>query len=159
MYSQYIAIDREAIWAALFAYLKTKLSASFVTIGRKHVPPPQLTIPEQPALFQVAARELHIPTHPPGAPTKLVLRGFLVVYCYVDAAQEDTGSETLLGETLLNNLLLAIDQALLPDDFATGKFTIGGLVTHCWIEGDSDMDPGIFGNQAAALLPLNILVP
>jgi hypothetical protein len=215
MYSQYEAINREAIWAALFAYLKSKLTAApwapdtaytlgqlvtddrghlqkvtaagtsgatapawggsttddltplawqdmgpgFVTIGRKHVPPPDLTVPDQPALFQVAGREVHIPTKPPGAPTKLVLRGFLVVYCYVDAPQENFGSETLLGETLLNSLLYAIDLALLPDDFNSGKFTIGGQVTHCWIDGDTDLDPGIFGSQAAALLPLNILVP
>jgi hypothetical protein len=158
MSSQYIAINREAIWAALFAYLKTKLSADFVTIGRKHVAPPQLTIPEQPALFQVAGREVHTPTKPPGAPTKLVLRGFLVVYLFVDAPVEDAGDETLLGETQLNNLLYAIDQAFLPDN-VNGKFTIGGLATHCWIEGDTDLDPGIFGPQAAALLPLNILVP
>lgn len=217
MFAAYQPVNREAIWAALFVYLKSKLTASpwapstaytlgqfvtdanghlqkvttagtsgttaptwndaggatndltplvwqdkgpgFVTIGRKHTPPPDLTIPDQPALFQVAARELHIPTKPPGAPTKLVLRGFLVVYCYVPAPQEDIGAETMLGETLLNGLLLAIDSALTPDDPTTGKFTLGGLVTHCWIEGDSDMDPGIFGNQCAALLPLNILVP
>lgn len=157
MYAPYEAIDREAIWAALFAYLKTKLAASFVTIGRKHVPPPTLTIPDQPALFQVAAREGHKPK-PPGTPTQLTLRGYLIVYCYVDSPQEDIGSETQLGETLLNNLLLAIDQALLPDN-VNGKFTIGGLATHCWVDGDTDMDPGIFGDQAAAILPLNILVP
>jgi hypothetical protein len=164
IFGAYEAIDREAIWAALFDWFKSQLTApaanpGFVTIGRRHVPPPDLTIPDQPALFQISGREVHIPQKPPGAPSKLLLKGFLVVYAFIDAPQEDIGAETVLGETILNGLLYKIDQALLPDNPTTGKFTIGGLVEHCWIEGDTDLDPGIFGPQAAALLPLNILVP
>jgi hypothetical protein len=153
---QYQAIDREAIWAALFAWFQSQLGTSFKTIGRKHVAPPELTIPDQPALFQIAAREGHI-QKVPGAPAKIVLHGFLIVYAFGPVVQEDVGAETELGETLLNNLLRSIDAALVPDDPMTGKFTLGGLVEHCWIEGDTDLDPGIFGPQAAAILPLNIL--
>ena len=127
-------------------------------MGRRHTPPPQLKIPDQPALFQVCAKETQIPQKPPGAPPKLVLHGFLIVYAYVPAPVEDIGAEELVPETVMNGLLAAIDNALLPDDLETGKFTIGGLVTHCWIEGDTSVDPGIFGNQAAALVPLHILV-
>ena len=217
--SAYQPVDREAIWAGLFAWLSSQLTAApwgpgqvviaghvcidpsghrqkalgpgttslalpswndaggqsadgsglgafhwldqgqgFITVGRKHVPPPELTIPDQPALFQVAGKEVHIPQKVPGAPAKLLLRGFLIVYAFGPTVQENIGSETVLGETQINQLLKAIDAALMPDDCTTGKFTIGGLVTHCWIEGDTDVDPGIFGPQAAAILPLNILV-
>jgi hypothetical protein len=159
MFSQYAAVDREAIWAALFAWFQAQLGAQFTTMGRKHVQPPQLTEAEQPAFFQVAGKELHIPDKPPGAPTRLVLRGILILYVFDDGPLEQAGSERLLAETTLNNLLKAIDAALTPDNLVTGKFTLGGLVTHCWIEGESELDPGIFGPQAAAILPIHILVP
>lgn len=158
MFGQYQAVDREAIWAALFAWFKLQLGSQFVSLGRKHVMPPKLKIPDQPAFFQIAGKEIHLPQKLPGAPSKLVLRGYLIVYAYNDAPSEDIGAEQLLGETVLNGLLKAIDAALVPDDPMTGKFTLGGLVTHCWIEGDSDLDPGIFDNQCAAILPINILV-
>ena len=164
--AQYAAIDREAIWAALFAWLKSKLLATasppgpFVAMSRKHTPPPGLVKADQPALFQVAVKEIHLPKSSTfsGMPVKLQLKGFLVLYAYDDSPDEDIGSETVLSETTMNNLLFAIDGMFIPDDLGTGKFTIGGLVTHCWIEGDSDFDPGIFGPQCAAILPLNILI-
>jgi hypothetical protein len=56
-------------------------------------------------------------------------------------------------------LLLAVDQALEPDNFALGTFTLGGLVTHCWLEGTTIVDPGIFSNQGKAMVPIHILVP
>lgn len=156
--AQYQPIDREAIWAALFAWLQAQLGASFTSMGRKHVPPPDLTIADQPALFQVAAKETRQPQKIAGTPGKLVLHGFLILYCFGPVVNEDIGQEALLGETLLNTLLAAVDAALVPDDLGTGKFTLGGLVTHCWIEGEAELDPGIFGPQAAAILPLHILV-
>jgi hypothetical protein len=159
MFSQYAAVDREAIWAALFAWLKTKLAADYASMGRKHIAPPQLTIAEQPALFQVAGKETHIPNQYPGQPTKLILHGFLILYVLDKSPDEVIGAEQLLAETTMNVLLKNIDAALVPDDLVKGKFTIGGLVEHCWIEGDSDLDPGIFGPQAAAILPIHILVP
>jgi hypothetical protein len=156
--AQYSAVNREAIWAALFTWLQSQLGDQFQSMGRKHVAPPELTIADQPALFQVAGKEIHIPQKPPGLPSRLMLRGWLIVYVFDNSPDEDIGQEQLLAETTLNNLLQAIDAALVPDNLATGKFTIGGLATHCWLEGDSDLDPGIFGPQAAAILPLNILV-
>lgn len=154
----YQPIDREAIWAALFAWFKAQLGNQFRTMGRKHVMPPGLVTADQPAFFQVAAKERHIPDKVPGAPAKLLLRGLLILYAFDDSPDENIGAETVLAETTINNLLEAIDGALVPDDFGTGKFTIGGLVTHCWIEGETDIDPGIFGPQCAAILPLFILV-
>jgi hypothetical protein len=156
--AQFAALDREAIWAALFAWFQLQLGDQFISMGRKHTQPPKLKIPDQPAFFQVALKEIQIPQKPPGAPPKIVLKGFLILYAYNASPTEDIGAEELLGETVINNLLKAIDTALQPDDLRTGKFTIGGLVTHCWIEGNTDLDPGIFGNQCVALLPLNILI-
>jgi hypothetical protein len=165
MPSPYAAINREAIWAALFVWLQSKLASSFVSMGRKHVAPPDLTIPDQPALFQVAGKEVHYPKDITfsGFPVRLELRGWLIVYLFDKSPDEDIGAETILAETTLNGLLMSIDAAFVPDVVPTvpggqGKFTLGGLVTHCWIEGDTDLDPGIFGPQAAAILPIHILV-
>jgi hypothetical protein len=158
--AQYAAVDREAIWAGLFAWFQSQLASSFTSMGRKHVAPPDLTIADQPAFFQVAGKEIHVPQEGKfsGMPSKLMLRGWLILYLFDGSPDEDIGTEQLLPETTLNGFLQAIDTALIPDDMTTGKFTIGGLVTHCWIGGDSDLDPGIFGPQAAAILPINILV-
>jgi hypothetical protein len=173
--AQYKPVNREAIFAGLFAWLQSQLAADapaltatcealgitaygFASMGRKHVAPPDLSVADQPALFQVAAKEVHIPQKVPGAGSKLVLRGFLIGYVFDDSPDEDIGQESVLAESTVNNLLTLIDAAFSPDNMTTGKFTIGGLVTHCWIEGDTDLDPGIFGPQCAFILPLNILV-
>jgi hypothetical protein len=156
----YSGVDREACWAALFAVLQGGLAdAGIVTLGRQHVMPPSLTPEQQPALFVVQARESRIPT-PAGLPVKLCLDGFLILYLQVPAAMDEAiGQETVLASTQMNVLLKAIDDALQPDNITTGKLTLGGLVTHCWLEGDVEMDPGIFSSQGAAILPIKMLVP
>ena len=158
MATQYAAVDREAIWAALFAWFQNQLGTQFVTMGRKHIPPPDLVQTAQPAFFLVGVKESHKP-RPRGLPTQLILHGFIILYAPAPVADETPGQETVLGATTLNQLFLAVDTALQPDDLVQNVFTIGGLVSHCWIEGETDLDPGIFGPQAAAILPIHILVP
>jgi hypothetical protein len=219
MITQYQAIDREAIWAALFAYLRARLTApawaadtayalgdictdpnghlqkaivagtsgatlpafsatggtvtdgssapplewqdagaGFVSMGRKHKAPPDLVAAEQPAMFLVQVKETHAPK-PRGVPTRLTLHGFVILYLQAPVADEEIGQETVLAATQLNELFQALDSAFEPDDLVNGVFTLNGLFSHCWIEGDTDQDPGIFGSQAAAILPIHILVP
>jgi hypothetical protein len=163
MQTQYFPVDREAIWVALFNHLTQQLSVSsspagpFITIGRRHVTPPELEPAQQPALFVIQVKETHEP-RPRGVPTRLILHGFLVVYVFQPALNETPGQETHLAATDLNNFLMALDQAFEPDN-PQGYFTLGGMVSHCWIESDTDQDPGIFGQQAVALVPIHILVP
>ncbi|HVJ09267.1 MAG TPA: hypothetical protein VM554_12875 [Acidisarcina sp.] len=155
----YQSVDREALWAALFAWFQSKLPAGmFVSIGRKHKPPPDLGIAEQPALFLIQTKEQHLPK-PRGVPTRLMLEGYIILYCQAPVVDEDVGQETTLAATQLNAMLKAIDDALQPDNLVDGVFTLGGRFSHCWIEGETSLDPGIFGAQAAAILPLKILVP
>jgi hypothetical protein len=159
----YDAIDREACWAALLALLEAKLitepvSPQLITLSRRHKMPPQLALEEQPALFVVQTRESRKPT-PPGMPVQLTLHGFLILYAPMPAVMDEAaGQETALGATVMNDLLQAIDNALRPDG-VDGKLTLGGLVTHCWLEGDVDMDTGITSQQGAAILPVAMLVP
>jgi hypothetical protein len=157
--SQYQSVDREAVWAALFAWFQSEMPAGmFASMGRKHKLPPDLGTAEQPAFFLVQVKEQHKPK-PRGVPTQLVLHGYIILYFQAPGVDEDIGQETVLAATQMNQMLLAIDNALQPDNLIAGVFTLGGLVSHCWIDGDTDMDPGIFGSQAAAILPIHILVP
>jgi len=155
---QYAAVDREAIWAALFAWFQGQVGSLFVSMGRRHIAPPDLVTAAQPAFFLIGVKESHKP-RPRGLPTQLILHGFIILYAPAPVADEQIGAETVLAATTLNTLFNAIDAALTPDDPIQGVFTLGGLVSHCWIEGDTDLDPGIFGSQAAAILPVHILVP
>jgi hypothetical protein len=154
----YSTPDHEPIWVALLALLRTIPNALFVTTSRQHVQPPALSAEQQPALFVIDARETR--SQKSGFPAKTMLSGFLVVYFQAPPPLiDDVGAETVVGGTLLNALLLAIDTAMRPDNILTGKLTLGGLVEHCWIEGELDKDTGIYTPQGAALLPLKILVP
>lgn len=59
----------------------------------------------------------------------------------------------------LNNILDALETALAPDNVLDNRMTLGGLVYHCWIEGESLYDPGDIGDIAKAMVPIHILIP
>jgi hypothetical protein len=150
-----MSIDREAIYVALFALILSKLGSTFVTISRRHIMPPDLSPAQQPALFICMDKESSAP-QPRGTGGKLSLSVSLFIYCYQPATNEAPGTETFLASSQLNGLLKAIDDALAtPSNIQT----LGGLVSHCWTAGDTLIDQGILGQQAVAIVPLNILVP
>lgn len=148
--------DRDPIYVALYARVKNKLESllpGFVkTVGRKHMMPPTLTPDKQPAVFVVQGPE-HKEPHPRGTSGKLMLHAFILAYCYETTPAQD-------GTTQLNTLIKSIEQAIEADDADSGGIqTLGGLVYQCWIEGDIDVDPGVFGQQAVAMIPVKMLVP
>ena len=156
--SQYDPIDTEPIWKALFTRAQA-LKPLFKTVGRQHVRPPDLPASMQPALFLVQARETYAQHPVVGAPLKLTLSGFLIVYFQAPMPMKaGIGAEAKVGSTELNALLLAVRGMFKPDS-PSGRMTLGGLANHCWLEGDADMDPGIYSQQGAAILPVKILVP
>lgn len=138
-------INREAIYAALFAKLAT--AASFVTTSRRLKHWNDVPIEQQPALFQAQRNEVAVTTH--GQPTKWTLN--LDVYVYVRTDGEQTPAP------LLNPLLDAIEAALAPNAVET-VLSLGGLVHHCRIEGAIETDEGTLGDQAVAIIPVTILV-
>lgn len=149
-----MTLDREAIDEALFELLQTKLEEQFEVIGRKHVMPPTLTTAQQPALFCVSLGEQKI-AGPRGLPGKLVLSWSLFVYVYDTAGEQPIGEETDLLITKLNDLKTQIEDAL---NAGPGQAqTLGGLVSHCWIEGETFQDPGIFDKQGWAVIPVKAL--
>ena len=58
----------------------------------------------------------------------------------------------------LNTLLDQIDAALAPDPYQN-TLTLGGLVSHCWIDGTVDKQAGDIGGIGIARIPIKILVP
>lgn len=147
--------SREAIAVALLALFKAA-PGGFVTIGRRHIMPPQLSGMQQPALFLAGTME-DSKQMSRGVPGRTVVEFALFVYCQGSGVQEPAGEETAVTETVLNALLANIDAALAPD--INGNQTLGGLVSHCWIEGQTFKDPGLLSDQAMAIVPVRMLVP
>mgnify|MGYP000382041799 CR=1 FL=1 len=139
-------VNRETVYNALFDRLKTIEGLRTSSRTLKHwtdVPAAQ-----QPALF-VSHKSESTDPRPNGAPPKKTL--MLDVYVYVKT-QNQTPS------TALNRLLQAVDEALKPDTPPQmGLCTLGGLVAHCWIEGTTETDEGVLGDQAVAIIPIHIL--
>lgn len=142
---------REAIFAALFAKLIG--SAGFVTTGRtlKHVA--DVDAVSQPALFMLQGHQLAEENERgmTATPTKWKLRADAFIYAH----SQNPGANGNAA-TLLNTLLDAIEVALTPEP-ATGKQTLGGLVSHCSIAGDVITDEGLLGDQTVAIVPIEIV--
>lgn len=65
------------------------------------------------------------------------------------------------GGTVFYPLIQSIESALIADDLSQGTLMLGGLVTHCWLEGDGfvitgETDPD---GQGMATLPVRIMIP
>jgi hypothetical protein len=79
----------------------------------------------------------------------------LSVELYLYAA---SGDPHIAPSSLLNPLLDAVETALAPDPGSDTQ-TLGGLAEHCWIGGRIETDEGALGDQAVAILPVEILLP
>jgi hypothetical protein len=145
-------IDREGIYNALLA--KLGAAGRFVTISRKPIPPDQLTPEMQPALFVEEIAETAEP-RPRGLPVKWMLEVDLGIYYYHESQPEILGEHRCSPSTDLNQLLNAVEQALAAD--ANGVQTLGGMVDHCWIEGEIIKSPAYLQAQGAAIVPVKIL--
>lgn len=146
-------IDRETIYNALLALLRT--SGVFVTLSRKPLLPDQLAPDLQPALLMEEIGERAEP-RPRGLPTKWTLHVDLAIYYYCESEPEIPGQYDPSPSTQLNQLIAAVEAALAPDP-ATGLQTLGGTVSHCWIEGEVVKSPAYLQAQGAAIVPVKIL--
>jgi hypothetical protein len=50
-----------------------------------------------------------------------------------------------------------VDAALKPGPAAGGRQTLGGLVSHCYIDGKIMKDPGDIDGDGVAVIPVKIL--
>jgi hypothetical protein len=137
--------DYEAVMAALLSRISSAVP-SFVTVGRrvKH----WTQVPDQPALF--LRRVGMLDNHNGSMPT-MTMECELWIYCNAGENPD------VIPDAILTGLEREVRAALAPDD--QNRFTIGGLVYWCRIEGKSDISPGDQGPQAIARIPIRITLP
>ena len=141
-------ISREPIYAALFALVSS--AAGFVTIDRRLRHWSDVTPAEQPALFQCQVKEAAA-NRTLAAPTVWTLSVELYLYAH-------SSDPYRAPATILNPLLDAVMQALAPDP-VTGFQDLGlpAMVRHAFIAGRIETDEGVLGDQAIAIIPVEIL--
>ncbi len=140
-------MSREQIYAAVFSLASN--AANFVTKSRNLVSIDAVNSADLPALFQEQVLE-RIEQGARGVPPRKILEIKLHVY----VGNFDAGVSV---STQLNGLLDALELALAADS-ATGVQTLGGLVSHCWVEGKLEIFEGNAGEKARAVVPVRVLV-
>lgn len=97
-----------------------------------------------------------------GTPTIVTLLRSVVIYATLPGGGTPQGPDgTTPGGSILHPLIELVMQALAPDDSSRGTNTLGGLVSHCWIKGDSllmtgEIDPT--QGQGMITIPLEIMM-
>jgi hypothetical protein len=141
-------IEREAIYAALWTLAAG--AAEFATASRRLRHWADVSPAEQPALF-MAEKGGHAAVKRPGAPVVWTLFADFFVYAH-------SSDPYAAPATILNPLLDALEAALAPSP-ATGLQQLGlaQMVQHAWIAGRVETDEGVLGDQAVAIVPVEIL--
>lgn len=140
-------MKRETIYKALFARLEAIDGIQTCSRILQHWD--DVSPNMQPAIYM--AQDTQLAEQVTGFPTKYLLGAKVWIY-----AHRDTGE--VVPSAQVNNILDALDEALKPAPSPTNKQTLGGLVEHCWISGAIETDEGTLGNQAVAIVPIQMLV-
>ena len=134
--------------------LQTRLTSaySFGAVGRRNVSPETIASPGSPALMLIKHHETY-ERQSPSLPPRRTLTVLACVYI-------DTGTDpNAIPDAVLNPIQDAIDTALLPDDFTTGRCTLGGLVFSAYIKGEVIAAPGDKTGKGLAVIPIDIVFP
>jgi len=142
-------MNRESIITALFTFVSS--ATSFSTVSRRLQLWSSVAPSDKPALFLCERADMYVRASE-AVPESVTLN--LDIYIYTDAGKD----QSVVPATTLNNLLDAVDAALAPDPLS-GLQTLGGLVSHCWIEGKVMKDAGDLDGDGVAVIPVKILVP
>ncbi len=141
--------SREAIYTALFNRLSA--AAAFKTKSRRVKLWSDVNAADKPALF-LAQRGESYKQGNEATPQRVTLKADVIIYTNVGK------DPNVIPSTSLNDLVDAVDAAL-AGDVVTGRQTLGGLVSHCWIEGDILLEPGDLDGDGLAVIPVRILIP
>jgi hypothetical protein len=140
--------SRETIIQALFSLALT--AATFNTSGRRLLL--WSKVASFPALFVQSTGTQYPPRDVRGLPPKRTITAELWVY--TDAGKDPNANP----EQALNDIIDAVEAALLPGVNSNAQ-TLGGIVSHAWIEGEIEQFPGVLDGIAKAIIPVKILVP
>lgn len=145
--------SRRVIYAALFRRLEQ--IPGVVTVARKLRPFNKVGASEQPAVFLTRRHETLSPAAGTAKQLPALRRYECDVHVYVHAASCASGAV----DDAMSDLLDALEAALAPDDHQGrgGACTLGGLVSHCRVQGTIETDEGLLGDQAVAIVPIEIV--
>ncbi len=139
--------NREQIMQALFALVSG--SAPFIKASRRLKLWTDVPESEKPAIFQYERDDVYSN----GKQYLPIVEMNVELYVYT-APGMDSGVTPI---SILNPLLDAIDASLKPSPAAGGRQTLGGLVSHCYIDGKVMKDPGDIDGDGIAIIPIKIL--
>jgi hypothetical protein len=140
-----MSIGRKAIYRAHFDLASA--AWAFVTTSTKLKHWNDVKAVDQPSLFQRQVSETI--TRETRKPPRTLIRIELYVYVHTD---DHCGPADLL-----NDVIDALCDAL-ADPFPGQPQTLGGLVEYARIEGTIETSEGTLGEQAVAIVPIEILV-
>lgn len=141
---------REAVFQALFAKLQNL--AGIQSASRRFTMPSQIAIGDQPALMLWQQAE-DTSYNAARAPNRVWEAWIIVAFTNTDP--------TIPGATIINPILDAIQNALLPDNPSTNTLTLGGIVVYCRIEGAIHVQTGDADTAGlgGAVIPIKIRLP
>lgn len=126
---------REQIYAAFFAQALPVAQTFFGQASARRIQSlAEMGAVQQPTLFQLEVGEDIRPKK--GLPA---LRFLDVLYIiYLTGYSDSMSQNTILPSTQVNNALDALQANLAPDP-GTGLQTLGGVVSHAWVEGRTEI--------------------
>ncbi len=151
------AVTREQIFLALFnlvttVQVGTPPAVPWKTKSRKLKLWNEVPVELRPAIFMAERTQQYYGAERP-VPPKRTYNVMLFIYTNAKNATDANS-----GSAILNPLLDAIDDALKPSPM-TMRNDLGGLVNHCYIDGDVFVDPGDIDGDGLAIIPIKIVVP
>jgi hypothetical protein len=141
-------IIREVVYAALWTLGST--AGTFASANRRLRHWTDVAPIEQPALF-MSEKGGHAVVQALGAPIAWTLYADFFIYVH-------SSDPYAAPATILNPLVDALERALAPSP-ATGVQNLGlpMMVQHAYISGKIETDEGVLGDQAIAIVPVEVL--
>jgi hypothetical protein len=142
--------SREEIFEALFNLISAP--AIFQTSARRLLH--WTKVPAQPAIFLRPYKEDVVPSPTPqafGLNPNYEMTAEAWIYC-------QNGDPNCPSGTQITDLLDLLDATMAANVTPQGRLTLGGLVMHCWREGETIVASGEPNTQSVAIVPINILV-
>lgn len=107
-----------------------------------------------PAMFIMSPTEQYSRELGEGVPSRVVIEATIFIYL---AGGKDI-SASAVPMNALNDIMDKVDDVLKPNPL-TAKQTLGGIVSHCWIEGEVIKEPGDLDGEGIIAIPIKMLVP
>lgn len=145
-------VTREMVMEALLDLLKENLPG-FKTFSRRFITYDRISMSAQcPYLVITSGQENYSPRESIRLPAKREMQVEITIY--LSAGQD----QTTIPDQAVNTILDNIDEALAPIPPQEAQ-TLGGLVNHCYIEGDILKVPGDLDGIGVIVIPIKILLP